>query len=1157
MLKSFIETIYYISLLKNKFNFFIVFYLLIKAIISEGVQGTLFTFKFAKVQELNNGGYILCSESKIFIYDSQFSQKSEFDVSPEITTRADFEFVTIAQYPNEDGGQIAVLYKNKIFLLSQSDSSILVQSDINIETSSSYYTLIPYKHVDDYNFIIGYITLQFKFTLQYFNFDITNNSTDSIITVNPNLPNFQGGDIQETCYNGFSCHIMISNDYGKVLTCFYERLDIFNVCSFNIGTFTVIDGLSSIFETSFQPVIVRSDIYEDQTKALICYLKNDGSSGHCLYYDINENTISSLTKYSDNCSRYPSSINVYYSKITKEFFFSCYSWSNTFTIVKFDENFNAMENDDSFSISSCDTEFVSILYNYQDNKYYFIISCGENIKAVKFNQLSDSFTPVERPTNNPGNTDNSEKTQTDNNISDKNSENIKSSTVISSEENKKYYYDEKKKQNIILEDNQPCPQEFFYENKKTKECIKTCDLSELLNNNCFINNITPENIEIITQQIRNTLKNTKINSETNIIIDGENAIYQIISSLNMNDNLNKNISIIDFGECETRLRKNQSIDYLLVLKIDTKIDSNSANILNYEVYNPNTLDKLDLSICEDIKINTYSHFFPPQETLDKIIKLNLSGYDLYNINDSFYQDLCSPFTTDNDTDILLSDRKYDYYENVSLCEKNCAYKKYDYTIKKIQCECPVKKEIKIEKDEIDKDSFFSSFIDVDNFSNIKVLKCFNLVFSKIGQKNNIGSYIFLMIIFIIIILGIIYRIYQIQNIIKIFRKIIKNDNTNQKTNKDSNNIKNYNKNENINNNINNTINNNINNIIKNINNNKASPPLKRKKKKNITIFKKPKNIKVKTINNIVLEKIDDKTQNNNIFSSSTLPYIQRIRNANNINSISLRSSLLSNNKKTINKKFNTVIESNNEDQNTDKKKKDTVENKYNYNDEELNYLKYNEAIIYDKRTYGKYYCSLIMKKQLILFTFCNDSDYNIFILKLALFLFSFSLYFTVNVVFFVDSTVHHIYEKKGQIDLLFQIPDILYSTIISSIIGILIKNLALSNNDMLKIKQIKNIDEALRQSALLVDKLIIKFNLFFILCSIFSIFFWYFISAFCAVFKNTQTILFENTLSSFALSLLYPFGLNILPGLLRIPSLRTKSKFSIFIYNFSKLLSYI
>ena len=91
--------------------------------------------------------------------------------------------------------------------------------------------------------------------------------------------------------------------------------------------------------------------------------------------------------------------------------------------------------------------------------------------------------------------------------------------------------------------------------------------------------------------------------------------------------------------------------------------------------------------------------------------------------------------------------------------------------------------------------------------------------------------------------------------------------------------------------------------------------------------------------------------------------------------------------------------------------------------------------------------------------------------------------------FFVDSTVHHIYEKKGQIDLLFQIPDILYSTIISSIIGILIKNLALSNNDMLKIKQIKNIDEALRQSALLVDKLIIKFNLFFILCSIFSVFF--------------------------------------------------------------------
>ena len=198
-----------------------------------------------------------------------------------------------------------------------------------------------------------------------------------------------------------------------------------------------------------------------------------------------------------------------------------------------------------------------------------------------------------------------------------------------------------------------------------------------------------------------------------------------------------------------------------------------------------------------------------------------------------------------------------------------------------------------------------------------------------------------------------------------------------------------------------------------------------------------------------------------------------------------------------------------------------------------------------------------MKNQLLLFTFFNNNDYNIFILKFALFLFSITLYFSVSAFFFVDKKVHHFYEKQGQIDLLLELPDILYSTLISSIISIFIKNLALSNKDMLRIKQMNNIHDSLKQSILIVNKLIIKFNLFFIICFILIVLFWYFISAFCAVYKNTQFILFQNTLSGFALSNLYPFGLSIFPGLFRIPALRMNSKFSELVYNFSKIISYI
>ena len=41
----------------------------------------------------------------------------------------------------------------------------------------------------------------------------------------------------------------------------------------------------------------------------------------------------------------------------------------------------------------------------------------------------------------------------------------------------------------------------------------------------------------------------------------------------------------------------------------------------------------------------------------------------------------------------------------------------------------------------------------------------------------------------------------------------------------------------------------------------------------------------------------------------------------------------------------------------------------NMNDCELNDLSYQLALIYDKRTYIQYYCSLLKKKNLILFVF--------------------------------------------------------------------------------------------------------------------------------------------------------------------------------------------
>ena len=72
--------------------------------------------------------------------------------------------------------------------------------------------------------------------------------------------------------------------------------------------------------------------------------------------------------------------------------------------------------------------------------------------------------------------------------------------------------------------------------------------------------------------------------------------------------------------------------------------------------------------------------------------------------------------------------------------------------------------------------------------------------------------------------------------------------------------------------------------------------------------------------------------------------------------------------------------------------------------------------------------------EVMIFTFYTSDDYNSKIIKISLFLFSFSIYFTINALFFNDSTMHNIYEAKGSYNFIYQIPIILYSTIISGII---------------------------------------------------------------------------------------------------------------------------
>ena len=123
----------------------------------------------------------------------------------------------------------------------------------------------------------------------------------------------------------------------------------------------------------------------------------------------------------------------------------------------------------------------------------------------------------------------------------------------------------------------------------------------------------------------------------------------------------------------------------------------------------------------------------------------------------------------------------------------------------------------------------------------------------------------------------------------------------------------------------------------------------------------------------------------------------------------------------------------------------------------------------------------------------------------------------------------------------------------------ILRLLALSNNSFLHLRKIqkRNRNKAIKESVELIKNLNIRFNIYYLIGLLLLSSFWYYISAFCAVYKNSQLLLFENTLSSYALSLIYPFALNLFPGIFRISALRAKNKNKNCLYSFGNLISVI
>ena len=329
-----------------------------------------------------------------------------------------------------------------------------------------------------------------------------------------------------------------------------------------------------------------------------------------------------------------------------------------------------------------------------------------------------------------------------------------------------------------------------------------------------------------------------------------------------------------------------------------------------------------------------------------------------------------------------------------------------------------------------------------------------------------------------------------------------------------------------------------------------------KNKMDVVIYKRfeheTKQEKNKVKKNIIETNKNKKPLNNNKILSSKKPKKKKKKKeisstkANNTNNFFL-------NKKTVKKKSTkrTLPKKENDSKtkilDTNDIKPDT--------DYELNWLSYSEALKYDKRSSCEYYSSLIRTKQLFIFTFCSLDDYNSGIIKKFTLFLSFTMHYAVNALFFTNSNMHQIYEDEGKYNFGYQYPYVLGSALISTLLmRLMLQILVLTDKDVVEVKRQSSKVMALIMRKNKLKCMKIKFAFFFIFNFVLLGLFWYYLTCFNAIYKNTQIYLIENTFISFGLSSFYPFVYNLIPMIIRISALHSLKKDQKCLYEISKMI---
>ena len=227
----------------------------------------------------------------------------------------------------------------------------------------------------------------------------------------------------------------------------------------------------------------------------------------------------------------------------------------------------------------------------------------------------------------------------------------------------------------------------------------------------------------------------------------------------------------------------------------------------------------------------------------------------------------------------------------------------------------------------------------------------------------------------------------------------------------------------------------------------------------------------------------------------------------------------------------------------------------------LDNYNYEYAIKYDNRDFWRIFYIILLSKENILNTFCFKSPLEIKSLKYSLFIFNYSSDFALNALFYFNQNISDKYHYKGENLYWFSLFNNLIISIFSTLVSyLLVRILGVLTNSKDSIEILfRNQEEILRKNKkykvnknsklLIINKLgeiyqilKIKIMCYILIESCILLFFFYYITAFCEVYKSTQISWVSDSLLSFCLSIPVEIFISFFHSILYVTSIKYKLK---------------